>query len=312
MPGLDGRLVEDTLPIKKDFKPVQQAPRRMAREVTQLVVEEVKKLFRAGYIRTSRYTMWISSIVPVLKKNGKIRVRIDFRDLNRATPKDEYPMPVADDLIDKTAGHQIMSFIDRFSGYNQIFITEEDIHKTAFRCPLGIFAWVVMSFGLKNAGATYQRAMNAIFDASLGKTVEVYIDDIVVKLTKEELHVDHLRNAFIKMRKRQLKLNPLKCAFGVKAGQFLGFLVHQRSIEVDQNKVKAIQNLTAPKSKMELQAFLGRVNYLHRFIGNVAGKTEAFGNLLRRKNDFMWIEKHEETFNALKKYLTHPPVLVPP
>ncbi|KAI4340696.1 hypothetical protein MLD38_025506 [Melastoma candidum] len=145
-------------------------------------------------------------------------------------------MPIVDDLIDKTAGHQIMSFMDGFSGYNQIFIAEEDIHRTSFICPLGIFEWVVMPFGLKNAGATYQRAMNTIFDASLGKTVEVYIDDIVVKSTREDLHVNHLRNAFMKMRKHQLKLNPLKCAFGVKVGQFLGFLVHQRGIEVDQNK----------------------------------------------------------------------------
>ncbi|KAI4325842.1 hypothetical protein MLD38_031206 [Melastoma candidum] len=127
----------------------------MTREVTQLVFEEVKKLFRAGYIRTSRYTEWISSIVPVLKKNSKIRVCINFRDLNQATPKDEYPMPIMDVLIDKTAGHQIMSFMDGFSSYNQILIAEEDIHKTTFRCPLGIFEWVVMPFGLKNAGATY-------------------------------------------------------------------------------------------------------------------------------------------------------------
>ncbi|KAI4370245.1 hypothetical protein MLD38_018615 [Melastoma candidum] len=214
MPGLDRRLVEHKLPIKTGFKPVQQAPRRMTHEVTQAVFEEVKKLFKAGYIRTSRYTEWISSIVPVIKKNGKIRVCIDFRDLNRATPKDEYPMPIADDLVDKTAGHQIMTFMDGFSGYNQIFLAEEDIHKTAFRCPLGIFEWVVMPFGLKNAGATYQRAMNAIFDALISKTVEVYIDDIVVKSQDEKSHVNDLRNAFIQMRKHQLKLNPLNtCVF---------------------------------------------------------------------------------------------------
>ena len=137
----------------------------------------------AGFIRPCRYATWISNIVPVRKKNGQLRVCIHFRDLNRATPRDEYPMPLADMLVDAAAGHKMMSFLDNNVGYNQILMAESDIHKTAFRCPgaIGLFEFVVMAFGLKNAGATYQRAMNYIFHEIISKIVEIYIDDVVVK-----------------------------------------------------------------------------------------------------------------------------------
>ena len=137
----------------------------------------------AGFIRPYRYAEWISSVVPVQKKDGRWRVCIDFRDLNRATPKDEYPMPVAETLINATAGHKMMSFMDGNVGYNQIFMAPEDVNKTAFRVPgaVGLFEYLVMTFGLKNAGATYQRAMNYIFHDLIVRLVEIYIDDVVVK-----------------------------------------------------------------------------------------------------------------------------------
>jgi hypothetical protein len=142
-------------------------------------------MLEVGFIRPCRYVEWISSIVPVQKKDGLWRVCVDFRDLNRATPKDEYPMPIAEMLINAAVGNKIMSFMDGNTGYNQIFMAPEDIHKTAFRVPdvVGLFEYVVMTFGLKNAGATYQRAMNYIYHDLIGKLVEIYIDDVVVKST---------------------------------------------------------------------------------------------------------------------------------
>ena len=139
---------------------------------------------------------------------------------------DVYPMPIADMLVDATAGHKVISFMDGNARYNQIFMAEEDIHKTAFRYPghLGLFEWVVMTFRLKNAGVTYQRAMNYIFHELIGKIVEIYIDDVVVKAD--------LRRALECTRRHGLKMNPNKCAFGVSAGQFLGFMVHERGIEI--------------------------------------------------------------------------------
>ena len=166
------------------------------------------------------------------KKNGKLRVCIDFRNLNKATPMDGYPMPVADMLVHAAAGHKVISFIDGNAGYNQIFVAEEDVHKTAFRYPghVGLFEWIVMTFGLKNARATYQRAMNYIFHEIIGKIVEIYIDDVVVKSKGYQEYLADLRKGLERTRRHGLKMNPNKCAFGVSAGQFLGFIVHERGI----------------------------------------------------------------------------------
>jgi len=144
---------------------------------------KITKLIEAKFIRQCRYVEWISNVVPIYKKNGKLRVCIDFGNPNKATPMDGYPMPVANLLVDAVAGHRIINFMDGYAGYNQIFMAEEYIPKTAFRYPghVGLFEWIVMTFGLKNAGATYQRAMNFIFHEFIGKLVEIYIDDVVVK-----------------------------------------------------------------------------------------------------------------------------------
>jgi hypothetical protein len=147
------------------------------------VKEEINRLLDAKFIRPCRYGDWISNIVPVEKKGtNKLRICIDFRDLNKATPKDEYPMPIADFLVNSASRHRVLSFLDGNAGYNQIFMAEEDISKTTFICLgfVGLFEWIVMTFGLKNAGVTYQRAMNLIFHDLLGIIVEVYIDDIVL------------------------------------------------------------------------------------------------------------------------------------
>jgi hypothetical protein len=177
------------------------------------------------------------------KGTSKICVCIDFHNLNRATPKDEYPMPIADMLVNDSFGHKVISFLDGNDGYNQIFMAEEDMYKTTFRCPgfVGLFEWVTMTFGLKNARATYQRAMNLIFHDLVGIIVEVYIDDIVVKSAGLESHLADLHLAFERMHRFGLKMNPLKCAFGVSAGKFLCFIIHENGIEIDPKKIEAIQ-----------------------------------------------------------------------
>jgi hypothetical protein len=164
MPRLDRIIVEHRLPLKPGFRPFQQRARQMEAEILEEVKKEVENMIEAGFIRTCRYAEWISSVVPVQKKDGRWRVCVDFRDLNRATPKDEYPMPVAETLINAAAGHKMLSFMDGNAGYNQIFMALEDIHKTAFRVPgaVGLFEYVVMTFGLKNAGATYQRGSSGL------------------------------------------------------------------------------------------------------------------------------------------------------
>ena len=208
--------------------------------------------------RSLKYTtLWRKSTSTLRKSRGLfilmvLRVCVDFRDVNAATPKDMYVMSIAHMLVDYTTNNELLSFMDVSLG-NQILIVVDDISKIAFRChgSLRTFEWLVMPFGFKNAGATYQRVMNAIFHDMLGHHMEIYIDDIVVKSKKAVEHVNHLRKSFERMRLHQLKLNPLKCAFGVQAENFLGFLVRQKGVEVDQSKANA------PQNKKELKKFLG-------------------------------------------------------
>ncbi|GKV01311.1 hypothetical protein SLEP1_g13872 [Rubroshorea leprosula] len=160
-----------------------------------------------------------------------------------------------------------------------------------------------MPFNLKNAESTYQRAMNAIFNDMIGKFMEIYIDDVVVKSHGEENHLVHLRKAFERMRQHGLKMNPLKCAFGVSTGNFLGYLVHERGLEVDKNKASIVIEAKPPQNKKELQRFLGQVNFLRRFISNLAGKTRVFSPLLNLKSEanFKWEEHHQSAFDMIKR-----------
>ena len=190
-------------------------------------------------------------------------------------------------LINEASGHHVISFLDGNAGYNQIFMAEEDISKTAFRCPgfVGLFEWVVMTFGLKNAGATYQRAMNLIFHDLIGVILEVYIDDIVIKSAGLDHHLADLRLALERMRRYGLKMNPLKCAFGVSAGKFLGFIIHEKGIEIDPKRIEAMKKVEAPTCKKDLQKFLGKINFLRRFISNLSGKIDTFTPILRLKDE---------------------------
>ncbi|KAM1819040.1 hypothetical protein ACFX11_000762 [Malus domestica] len=312
MPGLDRTLVEHELRIKPGCKPFRQPPRRFSLGIK----DELVHLLKAGFIRIARYVKWLANIVPVLKKSGALRICIDFKNLNLATPKDEYTMPISDLLIDVAANHAILSFMDGHAGYNQIFIIEANVHKTAFRCPraLGTYEWVVMPFGLKNADVTYQRAMNIIFHDLIGTIVEVYINDVVIKSKRQQTHLDDLRQAFLHMRQHNLKMNPAKCAFGVSAGNFLGFLMHHFGIEVDENKARAIINAPPPTTKKQLLSLLGKINFLRRFIANSAGKMKTFSTLLKLKDSdkFEWKDEHQAAFTQIKVSLTTPHVLVPP
>ena len=150
---------------------------------------------------------------------------VDFTDLNKACPKDSFPLPRIDQLVESTAEHKLLTFMNAFSGYNQIKIAEEDQEKTAFITSQGLYCYKVMPFGLKNVGETYQRLVNRMFREQIGRNMEVYVDDMLVKSKEELTHLDHLKETFAMFRRYQMKLNPSKCAFGVALGKFLGFMV---------------------------------------------------------------------------------------
>jgi hypothetical protein len=213
MPGSSREPVEHRLPIKAGFRPYKQGARIFKSKIVGSVKEGVDRLLQAGFIQPPHYAEWVSNIIPVEKKNtGKIRICVDLRNLNRATPKDEHPMPVANLLVDSASGNKVISLFDGNAGYNQIFTVKEDVSMTAFRCPgfIGLFEWVVMTFGLKNAGATYQTAMNIIFHDLLGVVMEVYIDDMLVKSVSFKEHMTNLKLSLERMKKYGLRMNPLQ------------------------------------------------------------------------------------------------------
>jgi hypothetical protein len=198
------------------------------------------------------------------KNTNRIRICVDLQNLDRAMPKDEYPMPVADALINSALGNKIISFWMAMLGITKYLWLKKILQKLLFDVPgfVGLFEWIVMTFGLKNASGRYQRAMNLIFHDLLGIIMEVYIDDVVVKSAGFDSHLANLRLAFEKMRWYRLKMNPSKCAFGVSAGRFLGFLVHEVGIEVDPRKIEAIKKIHEPTCKKDVQSLLGKINYL--------------------------------------------------
>ena len=189
-------------------QPVRQKRRKFAPERDAIINDEVKSLLDAGFIREVQYPEWLANVVMVKKKNGKWRVGNDFTDLNKSCPKDPFPLPHIDDLVDATAGHQLMSFMDAFSGYNQILMHSEDQEKTYFMISRGIYCYKVMPFSLKNARSTYQRLVNMMFADQIGRTMEVCIDDMLVKSLEEEDHISHLQQAFSTLGKYNMKLNP--------------------------------------------------------------------------------------------------------
>jgi ribonuclease HI len=192
----------------------------------------------------------------------------------------------------------------------------EDIHKTAFRAPgaVGLFEYVVMTFGLKNADTTYQRAMNYIYHDLISKLVEIYIDNIVVKSTSTGGHLGDLHHVFERTRRFGLKMNPKKCAFGVWAGQFLSFLVQERGIEIGLKSQEAVRTMVPPTMKWELQQLIVKINFVRRFISNLFGRIETFMDLVMIKADeeFRWGAEQQQAFKEIKEYLVRPPVLVSP
>jgi len=237
---------------------------------------------------------------------------VDYTDLNKACPRDAYPWPNIDRLVDGAAGHTILSFLDAYSGYNQIPMADEDKIKTAFITEEANLYYKVMPFGLKNDGATYQRLMDRVFQPLLGKTVEVYVDDIIVKSPNAQQHSADLAQVFKALRTYNIRLNLEKCTFGVDGGKFLGFMLTQRGIEANPEKCQAIIDMRSPANIKEVQRLVGRLTAISRFLPKLADKTIPMIQLLKKSTKFTWDDTCEQNFNTLKQLLTTPPVLTKP
>ena len=255
--GVDPSFICHHLYVNPSVTPKKQPPWHLSKEHSDVVKDDVMKLKQAGAIKEVFYLEWLANTVVVKKKTGKWRICVDFTDLNKACPKEPFPMPRIDLLVDATVGHPRMSFLDAFQGYHQIPLILDDQERIAFITPIGNYYYKVMPFGLKNAGTTYQRMMTRMFKPQLGKNIEIYTDDMVVKRKAESEHVNVLENIFAILRKHKLRLNASKCSFGVKSGKFLGYMVIHRGIEVNPNQIKAINNLQPPQNPKEVQKFIG-------------------------------------------------------
>ncbi|GAU32151.1 hypothetical protein TSUD_68220 [Trifolium subterraneum] len=283
MPGIDETIVTHKLAIAPNSKPVSQRKRKVGEERRTAIDEEVHKLKEAGFIEEIKYPEWLANVVLVKKSNGKWRMCVDFTDLNKACPKDPYPLPSIDRLIDGASGYKTLSFMDAYSGYNQIKMNTLDAPHTAFMSNTCNYHYTVMPFGLKNAGATYQRLMDRVFAHQIGKNLEVYIDDMVVKTTSKGEHHEDLKDILASVRKYNMRLNPAKCSFGVQAGKFLGFLLTNRGIEANPEKCQAIIDMRSPTSVKEVQQITGRIAALSRFLS--CAREKAFHFFATLKSD---------------------------
>jgi hypothetical protein len=303
IPGIDPAVITHKLNADPSARPVRQKPRFISAKRSKAIAAKVEKLKQANFIKDVRFSSWVSNVLMVRKYDDKWRMCVDFTNLNKACPKDSFPLPMIDLLVDSIAKHELR-FPDAFSGYNQIQMDELDKEKTTFITDCGLHCYKVMPFGLKNAGATYQKLMNHMFRSQIGRNVEVYVDDMLVKSKIASYHVRDLEETFQTLRHYSMKLNPVKCAFGVSAGKFLGFIVSQRGIEANPEKIQAIMDMQPSTNTKQLQQLTGRVAALNRFVSRATDKCLPFFKILRKA--FLWGQDCDKAFEQLKEYLAKP------
>ncbi|CAL8994056.1 unnamed protein product [Prunus brigantina] len=296
MPGISSDVISHKLSISPSFKPVRQKRHSYDTERYEAMKTEVDKLQAIGFIREVTYPIWLANSVLVKKSDGTWRMCQDYTNLNKACPKDSFPLPRIDQLVDATAGHELLSFMDAYSGYNQIFMHPTDREHTAFITDRGLYCYNVMPFGLKNAGATYQRLVNRIFAELIGTSMEVYVDDMLVKSRTANDHLRNLSLMFGKLKQYNMCLNPSKCAFGVSSGKFL-----------------ALIDMQVPRTKREVQSLTGRVAALAHFISKATDRCAPFFKALKgSKRQVEWTSECDRAFEDLKAYMSRAPLLSTP
>lgn len=264
MPDVDPAFRCHRLAVDPKHKPVAQKKKQMSAEKHEVFQQQTRELLEAKIIRKIKYTSWLSNMVLVKKANGKWR---DYTNLNKACPKDMFPLPSIDALVDNSSGYEFLSLMDAYSGYNQIPIIWRDEEKTTFVTDHGTYYYTMLSFGLKNVVATYQRMMTKIFGNLMGKSVEVYIDDIIVKTPIGGDHVPDLSIVFEQLKKYNLRLNPEKCTFGFRSRKLLGYMLTNHDIKLNPEKCEAIKNMKSSRTVKEVQQMAaGRMAAIGRFL----------------------------------------------
>ncbi|KAJ0858722.1 putative nucleotidyltransferase, Ribonuclease H [Helianthus annuus] len=309
LPGLPPQLlVEFHIDLVPGAAPVAKAPYRLAPSEMQELSTQLQELLDKGFIRPS-FSPWGAPVLFVKKKDGTLRMCIDYRELNKLTIKNRYPLPRIDDLFDQLQGLSYYSKIDLRSGYHQLRIQEESIPKTAFRTRYGHYEFLVMPFGLTNAPAVFMDLMNRVCKPYLNKFVIVFIDDILIYSRTKEEHEQHLRTILELLKKEKLYAKFSKCDIWIREVQFLGHVVNEKGIHVDPSKIEAIKNWEAPKTPTEVRQFLGLAGYYRRFIENFSKIAQPLTTLTQKDKKYDWGVKQEETFQLLKNKLCDAPIL---
>jgi len=312
MPGIPREVAEHSLVIRAGSKLVKQRLRRFDEEKNKIIGEEVHKLLTAGFIKEVHHPDWLANPVLVKKKHGKIRMCVDYTSLNKACLKVPFSLQRIDQIVDSTTGCQTLSFLDAYSGYHQIKMKESDQLASSFITPFGMYCYVTMPFGIRNTGATYQRCMLHVFGEHIGSTVEAYVDDIVVKSKKQGDLIQDLEIAIGCLCTNKIKLNPEKCVFGVPRGMLLGYIVSQRGIEANPEKVSTITKMGPIRDVKGVQKVTGCLAALSRFILRLGGKALSLYRLLKKAERYTWTIEAEEALDKLKRMLTTASILVPP
>jgi hypothetical protein len=312
MLGVPRELIEHALNVHPKATPKKQRLRRFAHDKREAIKREIAKLLKAGFIKEVIHPEWVANPILVKKKNNKWRMCVDYTDLNKHCPKDHFGLPHIDQVVDLMASCVLLYFLNCYSGYHQIALKEEDQIKTAFITPYGTYAYKTMSFGLKNAGATYQRAIQMCFADQLHRNVEAYVDDVIIKTRASSNLIVDLEETFSSLRRFRWKLNPTKCIFGVPSGKLLGFIISNRGIEANRVKIMAITNMGAPATIKDVQKLTGCMAALNKFISRLGERGLPFFKLLKCQDKFQWTEEVEWALQDLKHHLQSPPILSAP
>ena len=300
--------VDHKIEVKPGIKPPSKAPYRLSQKELEELKSQLDELLAKGYIRQSK-SPYGAPVLFVDKKNGKLRLCVDYRALNKVTVKNSYPLPQIDDLFDRLAGAKYFSRIDLRSGYHQIRIAQGDEEKTACRTCYGSFEFLVMPFGLCNAPATFTTIMNNIFHEYLDDFMIIYIDNILVYSKTAEEHAEHLEKVFQKLRSNKLYAKGDKCDWGLLRIKFLGHELTQGGVMVDDQKIKAILEWEKPKTTKGLRLFLGLASYYRKSVRDFAKIAKPLSDLLKKLVSKIWNEHCYHAFGELKRRLTSAPVL---
>ena len=302
--------IEHKIPLTDNI-PFKIGPYRNSRYEEDAILPELNELLQKHFIEKST-SQYASPVIIVPKKDGKIRLCIDYRKLNAKTVKEIYPMPRIDSTLDRLHGTKIFTTLDLKSGYYQVPVAEEDRHKTAFITKYGLFQWTCMPFGLCNAPATFQRVMDAVLQGLNWQCCLVYLDDIIIYSKDIHEHAKHLEQVFTALSKANLKLNVAKCNFAKEELRYLGHVVTANGIQPDNLKIEPISKLPNPRNVNEVRALLGMLGYYRRFIKNFATLAEPLTRLLKEDVKFTWGIEQEQSKTTLLKSMISQPILAHP